>query len=94
MTIQSSTPDITASPTDMKSNSRAESKLNEAYNLAGEAATEMMEKAKTQAKATFDTNKVKVTEASEKAESLIKEHPLIGIGCAFVAGWAVSKLMK
>jgi ElaB/YqjD/DUF883 family membrane-anchored ribosome-binding protein len=35
-----------------------------------------------------------VKNKAEQAENMIKERPLLSVGCAFVAGWAISKLIK
>ncbi|MDN4504276.1 hypothetical protein QX776_17845 [Alteromonadaceae bacterium BrNp21-10] len=77
-----------------KSDHSSQEKLTEACHLAGEAASDMMDNVKGQAQATYQANKKRAGEVANQAESLIKERPLLSIGCAFVAGWAVSKLLK
>lgn len=69
-------------------------KFKEAYNLAGEAAADMMDSVKEQAKVKMETNKAKADELGARAEKMIIEKPLLSIGAAFVAGWAFSKLIK
>ncbi|UTA47738.1 hypothetical protein L1F30_16475 [Simiduia sp. 21SJ11W-1] len=72
----------------------SQEKLAQAYHLAGEAAADAVGNVKEQAKATLEANKERATEVADKAESVIKERPLLSVGCAFVAGWAISKLLK
>ena len=43
---------------------------------------------------TLEASSESVKNTSEKAENIIKERPLLSVGCAFLAGWAVSKLIK
>lgn len=69
-------------------------KLKDAYNLAGEAASDYLDGAKGHAKVKIDEGKEKAQELTQKAEAYIKEKPLVSIGAAFVAGWAISKLLK
>ncbi len=69
-------------------------KFSQAYRLAGEAAADMVNGVKGQAKVALDENKERAADMAGRAESLIKERPLLSIGCAFVAGWAVSKILK
>ncbi len=69
-------------------------KFSEAYHLAGEAAADLVSGIKDHAKVTLEENKDRAIDMSEKAESLIKERPLLSVGCAFLAGWAVSKILK
>ena len=72
----------------------SQEKFKHAYQLAGEAASDIAENIKQQTKSQVDTTKDKASELGEKAENVIKERPLLSIGCAFAAGWAISKLMK
>jgi len=80
-------------------------KFGDAYHLAGEATSEAMNSLKDQAKESLNESSEKIksmaSESSEKiksvtsqAENLIKERPLLSVGCAFLAGWAISKLIK
>lgn len=69
-------------------------KLHQAYQLAGEAASDTAEQLKTRAKSSMQTNKQRATEIAKKAESSIKEHPVLSVGCAFLAGWVIAKLLK
>lgn len=69
-------------------------KLAQAYHLAGEAASDMIGSVKQQAKTQLDVNKERANDVAGKAEALIKDRPLLSIGCAFAAGWVVSKLLK
>lgn len=78
-------------------NSTADSskeKLNQAYNLAGEAAAETSQQFKESAQEKVAEGKQKATEMAGKAESSIRENPLISVGCAFVAGLAIAKILK
>lgn len=72
----------------------SQDKFKQAYQLAGEAAADMAGNIKEQTKSQIDTSKDKASELGDKAENLIKERPLLSIGCAFAAGWAISKIMK
>ncbi|WP_193164986.1 DUF883 family protein [Microbulbifer hainanensis] len=80
-------------------------KLHQAYNLAGEAASDTAEhlkaRAKTsaenlkeRAKSSVEAGKQRATSMERKVESSIKEHPLISVGCAFAVGWVIAKLLK
>jgi ElaB/YqjD/DUF883 family membrane-anchored ribosome-binding protein len=46
------------------------------------------------AKLKMNESRDKLTAASHRAESTIAEKPLLYVGCAFAAGWLVSRLMK
>ena len=72
----------------------SQEKFKQAYELAGEAAADIASNIKEQTKTQIGTGKDKADELSNQAENLIKERPLLSIGCAFAAGWVVSKLMK
>ena len=72
----------------------SQDKFKQAYQLAGEAASDIAGNIKQQTKSQIDTNKDKASELGDKAENLIKARPLLSIGCAFAAGWAISRLMK
>jgi len=69
-------------------------KLKKAYHLAGEAAHDTADQVKSRAKSSAKAGRKRAEDAVEKAEDSIKKHPLISVGCAFLAGWAISKLMK
>ena len=80
-------------------------KFGQAYELASEAASELVDTAKMKAKNKVEDGKdyanqasdfatTQASDATKKAENLIKERPLLSIGCAFAAGWLVSKIMK
>jgi len=72
----------------------SQDKFKQAYQLAGEAASDIAENIKQQTESKIDTSKDKASELSDKAEKIIKERPLLSIGCAFAAGWTISKIMK
>lgn len=93
-----------AKPMHGKPNSSRE-KLHQAYNLAGEAASETAEhlksRAKTsaehlreRAKSSVESSKQRATSLERRVESSIKEHPLVSVGCAFAVGWVIAKLLK
>lgn len=80
-------------------------KLHQAYNLAGEAAHDTAEHVKMRAREKADQMKTRTRESVEKgkqrahdvaerAESSIKAHPLVSVGCAFAAGWLIAKILK
>ncbi|QIL91596.1 DUF883 family protein [Microbulbifer harenosus] len=80
-------------------------KLQQAYHLAGEAAQDTAEHMKTRARETAGHMKTRTRESMEKgkqrahdvaerAESSIKAHPLVSVGCAFAAGWLIAKIFK
>lgn len=80
--------------TKQAANANGSDKLKEAYTLASEAASDMMEGVKEKAQGKYEANKVQAEEVAKKAEGFIKERPLTSIGCAFAAGWLVSKVLK
>lgn len=49
---------------------------------------------KEHAKEKLEVGAENIQQATKSAENVIKERPLLSIGCAFLAGWAVSKLIK
>jgi ElaB/YqjD/DUF883 family membrane-anchored ribosome-binding protein len=69
-------------------------KLQQAYHLAGEAASDTAGQLKARAKSSVQTNKKRAADIEKKMESSIKEHPILSVGCALVAGWVIAKLMK
>lgn len=69
-------------------------KLEDAYHLAEQATTEAVGEIKKQTQAKLDAGSETVQDATKQAENIIRERPLLSIGCAFLAGWAVSKLVK
>lgn len=73
---------------------KSQEKFQEAYHLAEEATSDVVGAIKQQAqeRANLGADEVKVN--AKKVETMIKERPLMAIGCAFVAGLAVSKLIK
>ena len=73
---------------------KPQEKMEDAYHLAEEAASETVNTIKNKAKDSLDEGSDKIKIATDQAESIIKERPLLSIGCAFVAGWAISKLIK
>lgn len=72
----------------------AQTKAEEAFHSAEEAVLESVDTLKKQAKDSLEDGSEKIKSASLKAENVIKERPLLSIGCAFLAGWAVSKILK
>ncbi|PFG45609.1 hypothetical protein ATG66_3905 [Vibrio sp. ES.051] len=73
---------------------KPQEQLEEAYHLAEQATTEAVSAVKGQAQEKLDVGAEQVQKATQSAENVIKERPLLSIGCAFLAGWAVSKLIK
>jgi len=69
-------------------------KLQQAYNLAGEAATDAAESLRQRAKSSVDSQRQRATDVMEKAESSLRQRPILAVGCAFVVGWAIAKLFK
>ncbi|MDW6092539.1 hypothetical protein [Vibrio rhizosphaerae] len=49
---------------------------------------------KQQAKEKLEAGAESIQQATKSAENVVKDHPLLSLGCAFLAGWAVSKLIK
>lgn len=68
--------------------------IEEAYEKVEQAATDAVENIKEQAQEKLDASSDNIKAATAQAEKTIKERPLLSIGCAFLAGWAVSKLIK
>lgn len=75
-------------------NTSGQEKLKQAYHLAGEAAQDAASNLKERAKSSVESNKQRAEDVVHKAENSIKKHPLMSVGCAFLAGWAISKLLK
>jgi len=71
-----------------------QSKVEDAYHSAEEAATEAVHSLKNKAQESLTEGSEKIKTATAQAESVIKERPLLSVGCAFLAGWAISKLIK
>ncbi|AWF79954.1 hypothetical protein BTJ40_03490 [Microbulbifer sp. A4B17] len=69
-------------------------KLQQAYNLAGEAATQAAGSLKERARSSVESQRQRATDVMEKAESSLRERPILAVGCAFVVGWAIAKLFK
>ncbi|WP_413285242.1 hypothetical protein [Vibrio sp. MA40-2] len=74
--------------------STAKKKAEDAYEKAEEATAETVENIKDQVQEKLEASSESVKNATQQAENLIKERPLLSVGCAFLAGWAVSKLIK
>ncbi|WP_160064400.1 hypothetical protein [Psychromonas sp. L1A2] len=72
----------------------SQQKIEEAYHLAEEATSEAVHSLKNKAQESLSEGSEKVKSVTSQAENIIKERPLLSIGCAFLAGWAVSKLIK
>ena len=72
----------------------SQEKIEEAYHLAEEATSEAVHSLKNKAQESLSEGSEKVKSVTNQAENIIKERPLLSIGCAFLAGWAVSKLIK
>lgn len=75
-------------------NQESQQKIEEAYHLAEEATSEAVHSLKNKAQESLSEGSEKVKSVTNQAENIIKERPLLSIGCAFLAGWAVSKLIK
>lgn len=69
-------------------------KLTQAYQLAGEAASETVEQLKKRATTTLKTSKTQAVNFEKRAEDTIKAHPVLSVSCAFAAGWLIAKLLK
>ncbi len=64
------------------------------YEAAEEVASEAIKNVKNTVQDTLETGSKTVKNKTEQAENMIKERPLLSVGCAFIAGWAISKLIK
>lgn len=69
-------------------------KLAQAYQLAGEAATQTAGDLRARATTTLNSSKRRATDFEKRAEATIKAHPVLSVGCAFAAGWVIAKLLK
>jgi len=69
-------------------------KFGDAYHLAGEATSEAMNSLKDQAKESLNESSEKIKSMASESSEKIKSVPLLSVGCAFLAGWAISKLIK
>ncbi|TON03033.1 hypothetical protein CGH65_08455 [Vibrio parahaemolyticus] len=73
---------------------KPQEQFEEAYHLAEQATSEAVGAMKEHAKEKLEVGAENIQQATKSAENVIKERPLLSIGCAFLAGWAVSKLIK
>ncbi|HEQ3535432.1 TPA: hypothetical protein VGS95_003790 [Vibrio parahaemolyticus] len=82
---------------------KPQEQFEEAYHLAEQATSEALAEQATSeavgamkehAKEKLEVGAENIQQATKSAENVIKERPLLSIGCAFLAGWAVSKLIK
>ncbi len=64
------------------------------YNKAQEAVKETVESMKENAQLNAEAGKEALKNASGVVESTIKEKPFISLGCAFIAGLAIAKVLK
>lgn len=74
--------------------SESKQQIEETYEKAEEAAVEAIGSIKDTVHETLEASSESMKNTTEKAENVIKERPLLSVGCAFLAGWAVSKLIK
>lgn len=65
----------------------ATSSIYDAVGAMGSATSE-------NAKLHLEKGKLQAQEASEKAEGLVREKPLVAVGLAFAAGWLVSRYLQ
>lgn len=80
--------------TTKEKNQDSQEKVKDAYHLAEEATSEAVSSLKDHAKESLNEGSAKVKSATHQAGNMIKEHPLLSVGCAFLAGWAISKITK
>ncbi|HBC3495640.1 TPA: hypothetical protein KDY87_002987 [Vibrio parahaemolyticus] len=73
---------------------KPQEQFGEAYHLAEQATSEAVGAIKEHAKEKLEVGAENIQQATKSVENVIKERPLLSIGCAFLAGWAVSKLIK
>ncbi|MDN2664891.1 hypothetical protein [Psychromonas sp. 14N.309.X.WAT.B.A12] len=71
-----------------------QNKVEDAYHSAEEAATEAVHSLKNKAQESLAEGSEKIKTTTAQVENVIKERPLLSVGCAFLAGWAISKLIK
>ncbi|WP_066962415.1 YqjD family protein [Microbulbifer sp. Q7] len=57
-------------------------------------ARETADQVKTRTQAGVEQGKQRAHDVAERAESSIKAHPLVSVGCAFAAGWLIAKILK
>ena len=81
-------------PTSKAKTQSPQDKIEDAYHLAEEATSDAVDSLKSQAQEKLGEGSEKVKEVTNKTEVIIRERPLLSVGCAFLAGWAVSKLIK
>ncbi|MBM7074626.1 hypothetical protein JQC92_21880 [Shewanella sp. 202IG2-18] len=72
----------------------ANTKKTDSKQQAEEIASEAIENVKNTVQDTLEVGFGTVKNKSDQAENMIKERPLLSVGCAFIAGWAISKLIK
>lgn len=73
---------------------KSKEQLEEAYELAEKAAFEAVNAIKQETQQKWGESSHQAEQVVHSAGDVIKQRPLLSIGCAFLAGWAVSKLIK
>jgi ElaB/YqjD/DUF883 family membrane-anchored ribosome-binding protein len=81
-------------PTSKAKTQSPQDKIEDAYHLAEEATSDAVDSLKSQAQEKLGEGSKKVKEVTSQTETMIRDRPLLSVGCAFLAGWAVSKLIK
>ncbi len=71
-----------------------QAKSEEAYEKAEEAAIEAVDNIKEHVQQSVAAGSETLKSATTTAENTVKKRPLLSVGCAFLAGWAVAKLIK
>ncbi|MEO9654231.1 hypothetical protein [Marinomonas sp.] len=73
---------------------KTKEQASQTFTDAEKVAAETVDNLKEKAQQTFEASSESLHKATEQAEKVVKKRPLLSIGCAFAAGWAVSKLLK
>lgn len=90
-----------ATQTAKKSNSAQENaevaeainQIKEASNSVYQAFGSLSEAGKATAREALNDGKERASEYGQRAESIVREKPVVAVGVAFAAGWLVSRML-
>ncbi|MDO3388512.1 hypothetical protein QWI17_21880 [Gilvimarinus sp. SDUM040013] len=68
--------------------------IKEASNSVYQAFGSLSEAGKATAREALDEGRAKATDYGQKAESVVREKPVVAVGVAFAAGWLVSRMLS
>ncbi|QXO16596.1 MULTISPECIES: hypothetical protein [Vibrio] len=77
-----------------KQQDEPQEKIEDAYHKTEEATLEAVGQIKEKVMEEIEAGQESLRSATDQAGNFVKERPLLSVGCAFLAGWAISKLIK